>query len=316
MTTAAIDADLQFSQLAPFSEVLLRCMQYASAKAVPRGLPRLGWVCRRVLLGYGVKEIPYRTRFRICCDSDSYHSTMFGYGIEDRHVDRLLKRVLRPGDVVIDVGANVGMVTLLACSSKRVAGTISAHCFEPDPVAFRWLAKNAALNNFDIVLNDCAVGASLGEAELTISTVSGWSTLAIEPSEGFTFLQKAGKRLVKVVTLDDYCLQQDLIPSLIKIDVEGFETQVLQGACTLLKRTRPIIVIEMNPMRLESAGSSATQLAEHLHEIGYELFHIDPSKLPRGENRPRWFGLPLARASDVKWGYISDLLALPVRRSS
>lgn len=255
------------------------------------------------------------------CDSDSYPSMMAACGFVYRHMDRVLNMVLQPPVTFLDVGANVGFVTLLACSKVRSkGGRIIAHCFEPDPGVYAWLSGNKELNSslFEIVTNPCAVGAAEGEGELTISARSGWSTMAHEPPGGFSFLPKAGKTMVRVTALDAYCREHGISPTVIKIDVEGLEKEVLAGAKSILEQSRPYLLIEINPLRLAAAGTSGEELIQQLSLSRYRLFHIDPrcAKSNRHAKRDEWRGLPEVRQDDLVMGQDFDALAVPEELAS
>lgn len=303
--------------LSPFvSRPLMRLAQEISRYAVPRGLPRMVWIMRRLFVGSGIRTVSYRDRFRMYCDSDSYPSVMAACGFVYHHMDRVLSMVLKPPVTFLDVGANVGFVTLLACSKVRSkGGRIVAHCFEPDPGVFPWLSGNQSLNSslFEIVVNPCAVGAVEGEGELTISARSGWSTMAHEPAGGFSFLPKAGKTTVKVTTLDTYCHKHRLQPTVIKIDVEGLEKEVLAGAKAILEQSRPYLLIEINPLRLAAAGTSGEDLIGELFLSRYRLFHIDPRcvKSTYHAKRDEWRGLLEVRQDDIVMGHDFDVVAVP-----
>jgi len=297
------------------SRKLTRLVQVLANLAVPRGFPRLVWVLRRLVIGRGIRAISYLDRFKMYCDSSSYPSVMAASGFVYRRMDRVLKMILKPQMVFIDVGANVGFVSLLACSTVRSSeGKVHAHCFEPDPTVFSWLSMNRELNSsFAIIVNSVAVGAQKGEGELTISARSGWSTMAHEPPEGFSFLPKAGKVTVPVTTLDIYCRERALSPSLIKIDVEGLEKEVLIGARATLLQSRPYILIEFNPLRLAAADTSGEELIAQLSELGYSLFHIDFSitKLAHAGERKSWHELAEVLPKDLVMGQDFDVLAVP-----
>jgi len=168
-------------------------------------------------------------------------------------------------------------------------------------------------NLFKIVANPWAVGATEGKGELTISARSGWSTMAHEPPGGFSFLPKAGKPMVRVATLDTYCREQGLSPTVIKIDVEGLETEVLAGARTILEQSRPCLLIEINPLRLAAAGTSGEDLILQLSRLRYRLFHIDPrcAKSILHAKRDEWRGFPEVKQNDIVMGQDFDAIALP-----
>lgn len=291
----------------------LQLAQAMSVYGVPRGLPRLFWWKRRWILGNGTRTVWFQNRFRILCESESYPVLMATCGFVYYRIDRLLRRLLRPGSVFLDAGANVGFVSLLACSALGPQSGVTAHGFEPDPTVFKWLEANCRLNRFPIIANARALGSLEGEAELTVSARSGWSTLATEPNGGFTFLPKAGKVRVPVTTLDAYCRELDPAPTLVKIDVEGFECQVLDGAQKTLSRVRPYLLVEINPLRLAAAGTSGKELIRRLLDLDYKLFHVDPRSADAGSrlSRPRWAGLPGIAIEDLRWGHDFDVLAIP-----
>lgn len=297
------------------SRKLTRLVQRLANLAVPRGFPRLVWVFRALVIGGGIRDISYLDRFRMYCDSSSYPSVMAASGFVYTRMDRILKIILKPQMVFLDVGANVGFVSLLACTTLRgIEGKVYAHCFEPDPTVFEWLSGNRQLNsNLEMVTNPIAVGAHEGHGALTVSARSGWSTMVEEPPEGFSFLPKAGQVKVPITTLDKYCRDHALSPGLIKIDVEGFEKDVLIGARETLQQCRPFILIELNPLRLVAAGTSGEEIIADLVDLGYVLFHVDLSakKLPQTKKRKRWRELSEVMPDDLVEGADFDALAVP-----
>ena len=276
----------------------------------------MAWILRRLVVGKGIRTVSYQDRFRMLCDSNSYPSVMAACGFVYPRIDRVLEMVLQPPVTFLDVGANVGFVTLLACSRVRSkGGAIDAHCFEPDPGVFQWLAGNQELNRglFKMTVNPWAVGAATGEGELTISARSGWSTMAHEPAGGFSFLPKAGKATVKVTTLDRYCDERRLSPTMIKIDVEGFECEVLRGASAVLERARPYFLIEINGLRLAAAGTSGDALIRQIYDLRYKLFHLDAmcAKATHPDKRAEWRGLREVKSEDQVMGQDFDAIAVP-----
>jgi len=300
--------------------MLMRLAQEVSKYGVPRGLPRVAWTLRRFVVGNGTKIVWFRNRFRMYCDSESYPSVTAACGFVYRRMDDVLSLILQKSVTFIDVGANVGFVTMLACSQVRAkGGQIVAHCFEPDPGVFTRLAGNRNLNQrlFNIVVNPWAVGSMEGKGELTVSARSGWSTMASEPVGGFSFLPKAGKETVKITTLDLYCREHSLSPSIIKIDVEGFETEVLAGAAAVLSEHRPYLIVEINALRLAAAGTSSEELIRKLQRHRYRLFHINPSCATSNvpSIRREWRGLPEVNFDDSVVGEDFDAICVPSEAS-
>lgn len=146
-----------------------------------------------------------------------------------------LLHFLRPEDLFVDVGANIGSYTVLAsghAGSKTIA-------IEPIPATFRRLQNNLAINYLDSLVTayNLGVGSKKGVLKFT-TNLDTVNHVAIESTE-MDVIE------VKVETLDQ--LLNGLHPSLIKIDVEGFESEVLSGASTILDDDAlKAIIIELN----------------------------------------------------------------------
>lgn len=159
------------------------------------------------------------------------------------HIDSLeLLELLRPLDpkVIYDIGANVGTWTLLA---KAVYPAATLHCFEP---LFGHLEKfrqaTAALSG--VTPHQVCLGSAAGEAKLRVLDFSDASSLLPISGEGKKRwnLQEAGQEAVKVERLDDWVVGHDLpAPDLLKIDVQGYELEVLKGAETCLSRAKAVL---------------------------------------------------------------------------
>lgn len=178
----------------------------------------------------------------------------------------LIRRMLKPGAVMFDVGANVGYFSLLA--AKAVASTGRVYAFEATPAVAERLAENVNLNGLDNVsVIHSAVCDRDGEVEFRIQ---------IDDSEGNSLVNFSGdwpRIRVPAMTLDEFVARNQIDRvDLIKIDVEGAEPLVLKGAKSLLTRPgRPALVIEVFPAALRSAGSSKSKLLDELSEYGYRV---------------------------------------------
>jgi FkbM family methyltransferase len=174
-----------------------------------------------------------------------------------------------PGCTFIDVGANVGWYTLLACGLG--AGHVFA--FEPNP-------RMAALLRKSIMVNGYGLRADL--REVAIGDARRFMRLFVDPEEaGGSYVaseeESEGDGLaVQVVRLDDIIGDPMVPPAgvvILKVDVEGFEPEVLAGAPEILKR-RPIMFLEHNPSEASRA------LYESLSVLGYVLQHVTHSGHP------------------------------------
>jgi FkbM family methyltransferase len=182
---------------------------------------------------------------------------------------RLMRRFIRLGDTVIDAGANIG--THAIAFANLVGPTGLVHAFEPQRRNFLVLAGNVALNGLDNVhCHQKAVGESIGEIGLPPLP---------PPDINFNFgavslsRESANKENVPLVTLDSLKLPAC---RLIKIDTEGMEPQVLNGAQELIGRCRPLLYVENN-----EPGASR-RLSKILRAQGYTAWwsifpYFDPN---------------------------------------
>ena len=185
------------------------------------------------------------------------------YDYDEMH---FLQRYLRPGDVVIDAGANIGTYTLLAATCVGPSGQVIA--FEPAPVAFARLRENVARNGLhQAELHDAAVGARTDRAGMRSSSDVSNTLIMVAGTGGAT-------TEVSIVRLDD--VVGDRHPALVKLDVEGYELKALQGAAALLAADPPpVLLIEFTGHLLRAAGTAPGQLTQWLRDRGYELYDYD-----------------------------------------
>jgi len=183
-----------------------------------------------------------------------------------------VRRFLKPGMMVLDVGAHHGLYTLLA--SKLVGPTGKVIAFEPSPRErirlFKHLKFNRARN---VRVESCALGETNGMADLFLSDdVNDWCNSLREP---------AGAALkavqVDVKRLDEIISQQQLNKiDFVKMDIEGGELNALKGAKHMLatREHRPVILIEVQDKRSEAWGHRGANVIRMLEEAGYEWAEI------------------------------------------
>lgn len=188
-------------------------------------------------------------------------------GCYEPHVMRALRRILRDGDVFLDLGAHIGYHSYFAAGLVGTTGRVFA--FEPDPENYLRLKKN--LEAFPYAkAEQCAIWS--GETKLTFARSesteeSGWGALAR--------VHHAPEREqieVESVSLDAWT-ERSAVKAIraAKIDVEGSEFEVLQGAQRVLQQMRPILLFEMNESLLLQAGASAAAVKQLLCRHEYKL---------------------------------------------
>lgn len=186
-------------------------------------------------------------------------------------IQTYFKKILKPGDNVIDVGANTGIYTVLF---SKLVGEGIVHAFEPEQVNFAHLKHN--INGYtNIRITEAAVGDKEGEVELYFNLDNeGGHSLWDPAHHQFNYKTKAHDRIketVPMVTLDSVI---DFIPTLIKTDTEGCELMVLKGAENLLKKHRPIVVSEIHWKALSEMGTSVAELRDYMKSLGYKAYTI------------------------------------------
>lgn len=141
--------------------------------------------------------------------------------------------------VIFDAGANCGFFALSRCANDPA---LRAYCFEPHPCTFSRLQRNIDLNALRdrMIPIQAAVAASSGACSLQLSTDSSMGV--VTPSGGATSIENRSEVRVDMVSLDDFARQANVQPDLLKIDVEGFEVEVLKGAGGCLKTARHVIL--------------------------------------------------------------------------
>jgi FkbM family methyltransferase len=194
-------------------------------------------------------------------------------------VSKLFRTLIGPGAVVVDVGANVGVYTLLAAKVLQGCGKIFS--FEPTPRTYRILRENVQVNGFlelgIVELHQMAVTDRTGAARLsTFSRDCGHNTL-------FRDSQADGEIEVATTSLDEILSAQERI-DLIKIDVEGAEPLVFRGMRNLVERNpRVHIILEFAPVHLRRAGFDPSSVIAEFHASGFEIRRIDDAN---GDLRP------------------------------
>ncbi|HYW09940.1 MAG TPA: FkbM family methyltransferase, partial [Longimicrobium sp.] len=144
---------------------------------------------------------------------------------------RLFERHVRPGHTVLDVGAHVGYYTLLSGVLAGRGGAVWS--FEPNPRNALFLRRHAEINGLGTVrVTEAVVARANGTARFDFGSGSGTGHLAT-----------AGAIEVRTVRFDGFCAENGIAPAVVKIDVEGAEMEVLEGARDTLARHRPIIFL-------------------------------------------------------------------------
>jgi FkbM family methyltransferase len=208
-------------------------------------------------------------------------------------VQRTLDQLLRKGDTMVDIGANIGMIALHARSLVGETGQVI--CFEPNPECADAIEEHMAMNAIrNVSVRRSALAAVSGSLALNLTSGhTGTATLAR--------VSGAVKSIQVPVRVGDQELER-VIPKVIKIDVEGFELQVLLGLRKTLAKHKPFLITELLDDHLARAGTSTDEIHDYLQEFGYTPYGIDTERSPIRHDvvlRPR--AAPTPEFSDWLW---------------
>jgi FkbM family methyltransferase len=190
----------------------------------------------------------------------------------DRDEIALLRKLVRPGDHVLDIGANIGFYAKIL--SRLTGATGKVYCFEPDTTNYRHLCKNTkGLNN--VVLFHQAVSDRTGTLKVYRSKLLNVDHRTY-PVNNYDSIEE-----IPAISIDQQ-IKQGVIKKvdLIKIDIQGYELIAFKGMQETLKNVPHLkIVAEYWPHGFNRAGSSALQFYDFFEQLGYHFSIIEPGGL-------------------------------------
>ncbi len=189
-------------------------------------------------------------------------------GVFEPASTKVVQRLLNKGDIVLDVGANIGYYSVMM--SKLVGDAGRVVCFEPTLHYQGVLKENIAVNKLKNV-ELYGVGLSDKESESEIQIGDNSATLHVP---GGLTLKKSER--IKLVDLDSF-LEAHPLPKIdfIKVDVDGHEPLFLQGARRTLAKYRPVVLLEISPPHYLNAGYSVWEFYDYLKFNDYHIYHED-----------------------------------------
>ena len=222
----------------------------------------------------GIADKAYKKKlpenfYMLLTPSEHIQQQLFWYGYYEKELGDMIKKCLKPGDVFLDIGANIGYFTLLAANSEPTSKVIS---FEPVKGLFQKLEENISINSFkNITAFNIAVGEINEETELFISGPNNSGMSSFRQPENYS----GKKEIVKVVTIDSWFKKARLSKiDLIKLDVEGSELAALKGTQETLQNFKPLIIAEVNPETLASFSLTPGDIYGYLNKLNFDGFTI------------------------------------------
>jgi len=190
-------------------------------------------------------------------------------GLDEYELD-FLARFVRPGNIVFDIGANIGVYTLVFAKTAGNSGKVFS--FEPVSSNFNLLSKNMELNQItNAELHNLALSDHVGVSEIFLNSQSGLSSF-ITTEYGTVF----GTEKVRHTTLDKFVEKQNLHKlDFIKIDAEGWEEYILKGTAHILKKFKPALFVELNPKNIKHQSMPLNDIIKWLQDFGYKSYCIN-----------------------------------------
>lgn len=171
----------------------------------------------------------------------------------------------------LDVGGHIGLVTMPV--AKVILGTV--YTFEPAEANLKHLKSHVAKNNLqNVVITEMLVGDEEKD-EVTFfeqTSATGQNALVIKKEQ-----HKYNETKRSQITLDNFCEVNNLIPDVIKIDVEGAEWYVLNGAREIINKSKPKIFLSLHPVELSLLGKNTESVLKLIKELGYIITEMDGS---------------------------------------
>ena len=237
------------------------------------------------------KPMPWLEQLEVVVyPNDDLSRALYISGLYEPLTMLVLRRMLRAGACFIDVGANVGLYSMVA--SRWVGPGGQVHAFEPSEREFSRLLAHLALNGSENVKAwRQAVGSHDRTADLRVASYPNAGHNTLGASFAYPGVETDRVETVETVTLDGFVrVQQITNVDAIKIDVEGSEHAALAGAAAVLDRFRPAVIVEISRSALARCDSNPEQVFDLLTASRYAVYRIDATarlvRLPAGETVP------------------------------
>jgi len=207
--------------------------------------------------------------FMLLNPTEHIQQQLFWYGYYEKELGDLLKKLIKPDHIFIDIGANLGYFSLLVAASSPTVKVIS---FEPVDEHFRKINANIAVNDIkNISVFHAAVGDIAEEKEMFISGADNSGMSSFHEPENYS----GKKEKVKVVTLDDWIKTSGLSKvDIIKLDIEGSEVAALRGMKEVLQNFKPVVIVEINPETLAMFNLKPLHIYDYFKQLGFVGFIV------------------------------------------
>lgn len=198
------------------------------------------------------------------------------YGVHEKNSTAHIKSIVKPGMKILECGANIGYYAML--QARLIGKTGHVYAIEPSPKNVAWMKRNIAINGYEnIEVTPGAFGAEKGVAPFYVDIRSNLSSFV--KRDDLTEFEVVD---VPMMTIDNFMANGNDV-DLIRMDVEGYETEILKGGEKTLQTSRApkYFFIEVHCELLKKRGSGGFEIAKYLRQFGYEVdigFHRGSEK--------------------------------------
>ena len=228
---------------------------------------------KSTIIKKGVTRNLYKTRFNDFFwldenENDCISQSIINTGVWEYNLTKVVRQLIKKGDIVLDVGANIGYYSILF--SKLVGQNGKVLCFEPTEYFLKILKMNLEANRIsNVEVFKIGLSDKRREAEIEIEGPSASFHCAED-------LTPRTKELVNLISLDEFIEQHSLEKiDLIKVDIDGHEPLFLQGAWEILDKYNPVILLEVSHPHYLKAGFTAWDFYDLLKKKNYRIYHQD-----------------------------------------
>jgi FkbM family methyltransferase len=252
--------------------MLLKLIQLFTSRIQLKGIPKMLWYSKKLFMGKdSIYKVYNNIKIKIDNNTNFHWLNVVNYGGYETIL--LFEKLLRPGDIYIDIGANYGYMAINASRLVGATGTVIA--IEPEPRTLHLLKYNADLNNCNINVVQKAISDSEGETSFNVATEIGLSRLDNSKNNTFGMILQ-NKIIVNKTPLDT--LVDNLVPNedirLVKIDVEGHELSILKGASKVIAKRKTVFMLEINHGALSQNDITFQDILEFFVTRSHRVFWI------------------------------------------
>ncbi|MHA1492207.1 MAG: FkbM family methyltransferase [Promethearchaeota archaeon] len=211
-------------------------------------------------------------------DINSFYLLYLSKGKYETLETDYIKKNVKNGDFVLDIGANIGYFTLILAKLIGKEGKVFA--FEPEPNNFSLLSKNVSINGYkNVILINKAVSNKNGKVKLFLNEENIGDHRIFDSNDGRQSIE------VETIRLDDYFKNYNEKIKFIKMDIQGAEMDAIQGMVNLIQKSKELkILSEFYPLGLELFGIEPREYLNLLIKLKFNLFSLDEKIEPINTN--------------------------------